>query len=71
MSNKQQVLSRPGTTKKPPKRQISEEEFRRRLVKINEWRKQRLAELRAKVECRCKVIENAVGTGSVSQRIMD
>ena len=33
-------------TKKPPKTEISEIEFRRRLKKIAEWRKKRLAELR-------------------------
>ena len=48
MRNNQQVLSRAVIAKKQPKQEISDIEFRRRLKKINEWRKQRLAELRAK-----------------------
>lgn len=46
--NKYQVVPRASTTKKPPKAQISDAEFRQRLKNISEWRKKRLAELRAK-----------------------
>ncbi len=46
MRNKQQILSRAAIRKRPPKQEISGTEFRRRQKKINEWRKQRLAELR-------------------------
>ena len=35
-------------TKKPAKAEISDAEFRRRLKNISEWRKKRLAQLRAK-----------------------
>lgn len=48
MRNKYQVVPRAVAKKKPPKAQISDAEFRRRLKNIAEWRKQRLAELRAK-----------------------
>ncbi len=48
MKNKDQVLPRIPITKKPPKAEISDAEFRRRLKNIAEWRKQRLAELRTK-----------------------
>jgi hypothetical protein len=48
MKSKYQVVSRGGTTKKPPKAEVSDAEFRRRLKNIAEWRKKRLAELRAK-----------------------
>jgi len=48
MKNKSHALSRAAITKKPPKAQISDPEFRRRLKHISEWRKQRLAQLRAK-----------------------
>jgi hypothetical protein len=34
------------TTKKPPKAEISDAEFRRRLKNISEWRKKRLAQPR-------------------------
>jgi len=47
MKNKQQILSR-NVTKKPPRQEISDAEFRKRLKNISEWRKKRLAELRAK-----------------------
>lgn len=47
MKNKYQVVP-PVATKKPPKAEISGAEFRRRLKNIAEWRKKRLAELRAK-----------------------
>lgn len=46
MKEKRRIAS--VATKKSPKQQISDSEFRRRLKNINEWRKQRLAELRAK-----------------------
>ena len=48
MKNKYQTMPRAVITKKPPRAQISDLEFRRRLKNIAEWRKQRLAELRAK-----------------------
>ena len=35
-------------TKKPAKVAVSDVEFRRRLKNISEWRKKRLAQLRAK-----------------------
>ena len=47
MKNKYQVVPRAALTKKPRKARISDAEFRRRLRGIAEWRKQRLAELRA------------------------
>jgi len=46
MKNKYQVV--PRAAKKPPKAEVSDAEFRRRLKNIAEWRKKRLAELRAK-----------------------
>ncbi|MGI9055960.1 MAG: hypothetical protein ACR2F2_09185 [Pyrinomonadaceae bacterium] len=46
MKNKIQISHQVVSTKKPPKAEISEAEFRRRLKKIDEWRKNRLAELR-------------------------
>jgi len=48
MKNKLQVVPRAVITKKPPKAKISDAEFRLRLKNIDEWRKKRLAELRAK-----------------------
>lgn len=48
MKNKYEVVRRNGTAKKPPKAEVSDAEFRRRLKNIAERRKQRLAELRAK-----------------------
>ena len=47
MRNKYQVMPR-ATEQKPPKTQVSDAEFRRRLKNIAEWRKKRLAKLRAK-----------------------
>jgi len=47
MKNKIQISHQVILTKKPSKAEISEAEFRRRLKKIDEWRKKRLAELRA------------------------
>jgi hypothetical protein len=47
MKNKIQISHQVVLTKKPPKAEVSEAEFRRRLKKIDEWRKKRLAELRA------------------------
>jgi hypothetical protein len=48
MRNKQEIPSSAVLTKKPPKKHVSDSEFRRKLKNITEWRKQRLAELRAK-----------------------
>ena len=42
------ATSHAALPKKPPKREISDSEFRGNLKKISEWRKERLAELRAK-----------------------
>ncbi len=47
MKNKIQISHQVVLTKKPPKAEVSEAEFRRRLKKIEDWRKKRLAELRA------------------------
>jgi hypothetical protein len=46
MKNKYQVVP-PAATKKPAKAEVSDAEFRRRLKNISEWRKKRLAQLRA------------------------
>ena len=46
MKNKIQIIYQVTSTKKPPKAEISEAEFPRRLKKIA--RKKRLTELRAK-----------------------
>jgi hypothetical protein len=46
MKNKYQVAPQTAT-KKSAKAEISEVEFRRRLKNISEWRKKRLAQLRA------------------------
>ncbi len=48
MKSKYQIVSRTGAAKKPPKAEVSDTEFRRRLKNIAEWRKKRLAELRTK-----------------------
>jgi len=48
MKNKEHVIPRNSFAKKPPKQEISDAEFRRRLKRIAEWRKERLAELRSK-----------------------
>jgi hypothetical protein len=48
MKNKYQVVPPAGSTKKPPKAEISDAEFRQRLKHIAEWRKKRLAEFRSK-----------------------
>jgi hypothetical protein len=48
MKNKYQVVPKAATTKKPARAEISDSEFRRRLKNISEWRKKRLAQLRAK-----------------------
>lgn len=48
MKNKQRVLQRTVTTKKPARQEVSEAEFRRRLKNIAEWRKERLVQLPAK-----------------------
>jgi hypothetical protein len=48
MKNKYQVVPQAAATKKPTKAEISDAEFRRRLKNISEWRKKRLAQLRAK-----------------------
>jgi hypothetical protein len=47
MKNKYQVVPQTAT-KKPAKADVSDAEFRRRLKNISEWRKKRLAQLRAK-----------------------
>ena len=47
MTNEIHISHQVVLTKKPPKAEISEAEFRQRLKKIEEWRKNRLAELRA------------------------
>ena len=47
MKNKYQVV-RQTAKKKPAKAEVSDAEFRRRLKNISEWRKKRLAQLRAK-----------------------
>jgi hypothetical protein len=51
MKSKKEVLARPTIARKPPKEEISDAEFQRRLKNIAQWRKQRLAELRAKNPC--------------------
>lgn len=48
MKNKYQVVPQTANGKKPAKAEISDAEFRRRLKSISEWRKKRLAQLRAK-----------------------
>jgi hypothetical protein len=48
MKSKYQVMPPAALAKKPRKAQISDAEFRRRLKDIAEWRRKRLAELRAK-----------------------
>jgi hypothetical protein len=48
MKSKYQVVPPAALTKKPARAQISDAEFRRRLKNIAEWRKKRLAELRAR-----------------------
>jgi hypothetical protein len=47
MKNKYQVVPQTAT-KKPAKAEVSDAEFPRRLKSISEWRKKRLAQLRAK-----------------------
>ena len=42
------ATSHAALTKKPRKHEISDSEFRQRLKKISDWRKERLSELRAK-----------------------
>jgi hypothetical protein len=51
MKDKYQVVPQTTTTKKPAKVEVSDAEFRRRLKNISEWRKKRLAQLRAKNSC--------------------
>lgn len=48
MKSKYQVVPTPAPDKKPDRAHISDAEFRRRLKDIAEWRRKRLAELRAK-----------------------
>jgi hypothetical protein len=48
MKSKSQIFPRAGLKKKPAKVEVSEAEFRRKLKNIAEWRKARLAQLRAK-----------------------
>jgi hypothetical protein len=45
MKNKALVAIYSNSVKKPPKKEVSEAEFREKLKNIDEWRKQRLAEL--------------------------
>ena len=40
------------TEKRPPREHVSKEEFLRRLATIGEWRKKRLAELRAELRAK-------------------
>jgi hypothetical protein len=47
MKSKYQIVPSVASDKKPAKAQISDAEFRQRLKNIAEWRKKRLAELRA------------------------
>jgi len=47
MKNKYQVVPQ-AATQKPAKVKVSDAEFRRRLKNISEWRKRRLAQLRAR-----------------------
>ena len=46
MKNKEQLIPHNAFAKKPPKEEISDAEFRR-LKRIADWRKERLAELRS------------------------
>jgi hypothetical protein len=48
MKSKYEVVPPAALTIKPRRAQVSDAEFRRRLKNIAEWRKKRLAELRAK-----------------------
>jgi hypothetical protein len=48
MKNKRKVVPFAPLTQKPPKAEISDAEFRKKLKSIVEWRKQRLAEIRTK-----------------------
>ena len=48
MKSKYQVVPPAAPDKKPGKARISDAEFRQRLKDIAEWRRKRLAELRAK-----------------------
>lgn len=48
MKNRYEVVPQTGGTKKPPKAEIADAEFREKLKNIAEWRKKRLAELRSK-----------------------
>jgi len=51
MKKNYQVVPQALTTKKPAKAEVSDAEFCRRLKNISEWRKKRLAQLRAKDTC--------------------
>lgn len=48
MKTKDRVVPQPPTSNKPAKADLTDAEFRRRLKGISEWRKKRLAKLRAK-----------------------
>jgi hypothetical protein len=48
MKSKYEMVPPVTAAKKPRRAQVSDAEFRRRLKNIAEWRKKRLAELRAK-----------------------
>ncbi len=46
MQNKLRIVKEVVVKKKPEKAKISDQEFRRKLKNIKEWRKERLAEIR-------------------------
>jgi len=46
MRNKQEIPSSVIVTKKPPKKEVSDAEFRQKLKTVAQWRKQRFVELR-------------------------
>jgi len=48
MKNKYQVVPQAASARKSAKAEVLDTEFRRRLKNISEWRKKRLAQLRAK-----------------------
>lgn len=47
MKNKLRVVKQVAVKKKPIKAEISDEEFRRKLENIKDWRNEHLAEIRA------------------------
>jgi hypothetical protein len=46
MKSRIQVVTKTVTPQNPAKAEVTDEEFRRRLKNISDWRKKRLAELR-------------------------